>query len=265
MGSKPTGTFFKGVALGAAVAMVTLVGSAAVAGTGVGKIFNLGEANRVNARTQLEGSTPSAVLNVTNTNKSASANGVSIDVPATDPPLVVNSDTKVKHLNADLLDGQDASTFQGATSKACPNGTAISSITPNGNATCNTGVVLPIDTHEPPNSAGSVDYPPSSLRLVFSCSQAPTRTNVSFENLGAAPAELDTFMSEATGTADTELGAYGINSNEAHAFAVLVAGEFAGQFIYFDQTTVTTVNINVIDMGTDGCDYHGTVEEAARS
>ena len=46
--SKRTRTFLQGVALGAAVAMVTLVASAAVAGTGIGQVFNLGTENRVN-------------------------------------------------------------------------------------------------------------------------------------------------------------------------------------------------------------------------
>jgi hypothetical protein len=43
-------TFFKGVALGAAVSLVTLAATAAFAGTDVGKVFNLGEDNRANAR-----------------------------------------------------------------------------------------------------------------------------------------------------------------------------------------------------------------------
>ena len=68
--------FSKGVAFGAAIAIATLVGSAAVAGTGVGKVFNLGEDNRVNSRSQLEGATPTAVLNVTNSDRSSTASGV---------------------------------------------------------------------------------------------------------------------------------------------------------------------------------------------
>ena len=109
-------TFLKGVALGSAVSLATLAATAAFAGTGVGQVFNLGQENRANARSELEGKTPSAVLNVTNTDKSASASGVSIDVPSNDPPLVVNSATKVKNLNADMVDGQHVSQLQAATS-----------------------------------------------------------------------------------------------------------------------------------------------------
>src|SRR5271154_6684862 len=101
--------------------MATLAATAAFAGTGVGNVFNLGESNRVNARSALEGRTPSAVLHVTNSDKSGSASGVSIDVPASDPPLVVNSATKVKNLNSDLLDGRDSSQFQDATSQSYAN------------------------------------------------------------------------------------------------------------------------------------------------
>ncbi len=58
-------TFLKGVALSTAISLVKLAATAAFAGTGVGKVFNLGEDNRTNARSQLEGATPSAVLKVT--------------------------------------------------------------------------------------------------------------------------------------------------------------------------------------------------------
>ena len=139
--SKRTRTFLQGVALGAAVAMVTLVASAAVAGTGIGQVFNLGTENRVNARSELSGDTPKAMLKVTNESSSGSATGLAIHVHAGRPPLVVNSSTKVKDLDADLLDGRDGSDFQAATSKTCAHGTAISSIAANGTTSCNSPAV----------------------------------------------------------------------------------------------------------------------------
>jgi hypothetical protein len=261
---KQTPTFFKGVILGAAVAMVTLVASAAFAGTGVGKIFNLGEDNRVNSRSQLEGTAPSALFSVTNANKSASASGISIAVPAGNPPLVVNSATKVRNLNADLLDGRDASTFQGAVSQACPNGTAINSIVPTGASTCTTSAVFPIDVHEPPD-AGTSDtnvYAPSSLNLAFNCSDPITA--VDFADLGQDPATISLDYSEAGGAPDISNQDVSANAGVGIA-AISPSKELAGQVIYVDHTSVVTVNIHAIDEGMDGCEFHGTVEVALRS
>jgi hypothetical protein len=61
-------TFYKGIALGAAVSVLVLVASTAVAGTGVGGIFNLGASNTVNGTTGLSGSTAGPQLKVSNAN-----------------------------------------------------------------------------------------------------------------------------------------------------------------------------------------------------
>jgi hypothetical protein len=60
-------TFFKGVALGAATCFVMLAGTAALAGTGVGDVFNLGQTNTVDAQSVLTGTSPNAELFVRNT------------------------------------------------------------------------------------------------------------------------------------------------------------------------------------------------------
>jgi hypothetical protein len=241
--------------------MVTLVSSAAMAGTGIGSLFNLGATNRVNARSQLEGATPSAVLNVTNTNGSASASGVSIDVPAGHAPLVVNSATKVNNLNADLLDGRSGSEFQGAVSEACPNGTAISSIAPTGAATCNSSVVLSINEHLPQGGPETATFPyePSSLGLLYNC--ANTRAVVEFQSLGQSPATL-TFSYASNGAAPT-VGTMLIPPGSGYVLAA--ATQDVGQFIYYDQTSVTTISISANDEGPDGCEFYGTVDEAPRS
>jgi hypothetical protein len=253
-------TFLKGVALGAAVSLVTLAATAAFAGTGVGKVFNLGEDNRVNARSQLEGSTPSAVLNVTNSDKSGSASGVSIDVPGSDPPLVVNSATKVKNFNADLLDGHTASSFQSATSKSCPNGTAIASMTPAGTTRCSSSVVLPIDDHLAPTNQASPGFAfrPSTLGLGFACTM--TTASFGFGNNGTAPATLS---STAFNGSSTSIGNQSLTSTGG--IVAIAAPQIVGEYIYFDQTAVATVNISAISEGEDGCEFHGTVEIALRS
>ena len=68
---KRTPAFFSGVVIGAVVSMVTLTASVALAGTGVGGIFNLGKTNSVNARTTLSGSTAGRQLQVSNSSTGA--------------------------------------------------------------------------------------------------------------------------------------------------------------------------------------------------
>jgi hypothetical protein len=257
-------TFLKGVVLGSAVSITALAATAAFAGTGMGKVFNLGEDNRVNVRSQLEGTAPSALLNVTNANGSASASGISIDVPASNPPLVVNSATKVKNLNADLLDGRNSSTFQGAISTACPNGTAISSITPTGVAACNSSVVLPIDTQAAPGAHQVVAFPPSSLSVTFACSADGMNSTMSFANQSAAPATVSYDNSVSGSMSPPDLGVLDINSGATGPPFQALSTDFAGQMIYFDITSVSTVNLHVQNLGMDGCEYRGTVEEALR-
>ena len=258
-------TFLKGVVLGTAVAVVTLVASAAVAGTGVGKVFNLGESNRVNARSQLEGATPSAVLNVTNSDKSASASGVSIDVPPDNAPLVVNSATKVKNFNADMVDGHDASSFQAATSKACANGTAIASITPNGSATCNGSVVLPIVVSVGPGaSTGPNAFLPSSLGMRFDCVTTGTlQAEVDFEDL-AAPTPATLSWVDEENNQPIKAGQLILAAAPNNHVSFGATNQDIVQIEYLDVTTVTTININLIDFGDHGCDFQGTVEIATR-
>jgi hypothetical protein len=117
--------FFKGVVLGAIVSIVTLAGSVALAGTGIGGIFNLGVTNTVNNPTTLTGNSTAAAgkpqLQVTNTSTLPGATGIGINVAAGKPPLAVNSSTQVAHLNASFLQGKASSAFLAA------NGTAANS------------------------------------------------------------------------------------------------------------------------------------------
>jgi hypothetical protein len=262
-------TFLKGVALGAAVSLVTLAATAAFAGTGVGKVFNLGEDNRVNARSQLEGTTPSAVLNVTNSDKSATASGVSINVPSTDPPLAVNSATKVKNFNADMVDGQHASDFQNATSKSCPNGSAMSAIAPNGSAACNSPVVLPINVALAPGDLndGPIAFAPSSLGLSFTCSNVVPDAVLAAYDLGAAPATVNWAREE--NNAPLSVGNIIINpGSESGLFGSDGAPQHVAQIEYLDATTMTTININLlvvmVNSTFEGCEFQGTATIALR-
>ena len=112
------GTFFKGVALGAVVSVITLGAQAAYAGTGIGAVFNLGRSNAVTGTSTLVGTTPGAQLQVTNKSTSTSASGVSITVNSARPPMRTNSKTLVTNLNSNYLQGKRASDFLAVTGKA---------------------------------------------------------------------------------------------------------------------------------------------------
>jgi hypothetical protein len=101
---------FKGAVLGSIVSTVVLLAASALAGTGVGAVFNLGTTNRVNATSTLKGATGGKSLQITNT---GSGRGLGITVGSGKAPIVVNSSAgNATNLDADKLDGIDSSGFQ---------------------------------------------------------------------------------------------------------------------------------------------------------
>jgi hypothetical protein len=106
--------------VGLAVILALTVGLAttALAGTGVGARFQLGQTNSVNAITKLVGSVAGPSLQIDNNSTGAAATALDLQVEAGKAPMKVNSETNVANLNADKLDGLDSGAFLGA------NGTA---------------------------------------------------------------------------------------------------------------------------------------------
>lgn len=126
------GSFLKGAVVGLVCA---LLGGAtvALAGSGVGGVFNLGVSNPVDAKTTLTGASPNAQLQVTNTYPVAGAAGLAATSKSSSPtgsftntaggpagaflvnpgvtPFTVNSTGKVANLNADLFDGLNSTAF----------------------------------------------------------------------------------------------------------------------------------------------------------
>src|SRR6266487_3331659 len=100
--------FFRGAIAGGVGAAVVMVASAAMAGTGIGGVFNLGKTNTVNATSALTGSTSGAQLGVTN---SGSGPALSLNVAGGQPPMTVNSSAKVGKLNASFLNGLNSAGF----------------------------------------------------------------------------------------------------------------------------------------------------------
>jgi hypothetical protein len=106
--------------VGLAVILALTVGLAttALAGTGVGARFQLGQTNTVNAITKLVGSVAGPSLQIDNNSTNANATALNLQVEAGKAPMKVNSETKVANLNADKLDGLDSGAFLGVTAKA---------------------------------------------------------------------------------------------------------------------------------------------------
>ena len=119
--------FLQGAAVGGIAAALVVAAATALAGTGKGGIFNLGQRNTVDARTVLKGATPTRNLQITNTGVGTA---LGLRVQAGHPPLVVNSSTKVARLNADKLDGLSSARLQRAYARTIvvsPNATPAAS------------------------------------------------------------------------------------------------------------------------------------------
>jgi hypothetical protein len=102
---------------GVALAALLLTTTTALAGSGVGGVFNLGQTNSVTGTSTLTGDTAAPQLTVKNTSTNTSATALNLSVAAGRTPFKVNSPVKVANLNADQLDGKDSTAFYAAGSK----------------------------------------------------------------------------------------------------------------------------------------------------
>jgi hypothetical protein len=115
--------------VGLAVILAVAFGVASAAFGANGDNFILGQTNVATLTTRLAG--PNGVnagpmLEVQNSNADSNDWALSLKVDRNEPPLTVNSSAKVPSLNADLLDGQDASQIGGATGWSVAQRTGVS-------------------------------------------------------------------------------------------------------------------------------------------
>ena len=236
-------TFLKGVLLGSVVSLATLTGTAAFAGTGVGGVLNLGRFNGVNAQTTIGGSTAGKQLNVVNTKNAAGSTGIGITVHAGKPPLVVNSSTKVTHLNADQLDGLHSSAFQ-------------------------LRAVYPIYHSLGISPAYTVEtFGRSKLKLFLSCQNGST-VGLVYQNTGTNTGTV--YESFSTGGVAPTVGEATVGAGGSSGFSA-TKPRLAGQFIWTTTTGhtpsvkryIVTINIHEVNTGT-GCVFTGTAELATK-
>jgi hypothetical protein len=96
------------VGLAIMLALVFGVATTALAGTGIGATFNLGQTNTVNQISTLIGIVAGPSLQIDNNSTDASATALDLQVESGKAPMKVNSDKQVANLNADKVDGKSA-------------------------------------------------------------------------------------------------------------------------------------------------------------
>ena len=100
---------FAGILIGSVTSTLVVMAAPAIAGSGIGAVFNLGKTNTVNAQSALKGATSGKSLQLTNT---GSGGGLGITVGSGKAPITVNASAgKASNLNADKLDGVDSTGF----------------------------------------------------------------------------------------------------------------------------------------------------------
>ena len=99
--------------VGLAVILALVVGVASTAFGANGDAFRLGQGNVATKLTSLGGAlgVNGAMLKVANKNGGTDDTALRLEVDPAEPPMSINSTTRVVGLNADQVDGQDASQF----------------------------------------------------------------------------------------------------------------------------------------------------------
>jgi hypothetical protein len=131
------------------VALMLAIVTPALAATGGN--FILGKANEATSITRLTANIADPAMKLINTNTSTAATALRLQTAASNPPMTVNSETKVDNLNADKVDGLDSTELQGQTGATGPAG-------PKGDAG-DTGATGPQGDQGPPGQKGDTGAP----------------------------------------------------------------------------------------------------------
>jgi hypothetical protein len=243
-----------GLTLGVIVSIASL-GGAALAGTGIGDVFSLGKTNTVNASTVLSGATNGAQLNVRNASTAPQATGIVIKTAPGRSPLVVGSATKVKNLDADLLEGVDASSLQQRIVGSCGEGSSLLSVGSDGSVGCGHSGVFSLQQVPLANQHVDQHFGASPLEVETAC-HFNGGTTISFLNTSASAGQLDWIID---GTGSTISGS-AISSGFATFFS-LDNRRIEAQLVWSQPGLVATYNVHAIDGGTL-CETTGTVQVA---
>jgi hypothetical protein len=250
-------SFVKGVVVGAIASAVTVISTAAFAGSGIGGVFDLGKNNPVNAKTELSGSTNDQQLRIVNSNTGSHATGLGISVAKDHAPLAVNSSTKVAKLNADFVDGVDSSQLQRTLKGTCDTGKAITRVNADGTISCTYTAIHPL-VADIPEGEGEHEYinefPGTSLSLYADCERGGPY--IEFSNASNGSASLNWTYSPG-GSTDIASGV-GMAPGAGQAFNYS-HGRLEGQWIYSDASAVITINLHTYD-GSTFCEIRGTAE-----
>ena len=120
----------------ALIALLVALSGTAIAATGGS--FILGQANTASSQSSLTANQSGTALQITNTSTDPAATALGLKVAKTNPPFTTNSKVKVANLNADSIDGLNASQLQRRITASCLNDQAIAAVAADGTATCRT-------------------------------------------------------------------------------------------------------------------------------
>lgn len=169
---------------------------------------------------------------------------------------MVNSSTKVGGLNADQLDGLDATAFQRPLKSTCDNYKAVSAVASSGAVTCSGSAVVPIALDLASNGYGTIGLGATSLSLIVDCRSSTG--GVSFLNNSALTAATLNWMFSEGGTSST-VNASGATIGEIGFFPP--TNRLEGQWIFAEPGGVTTVHLHFFKAGSF-CETRGTAEVA---
>ena len=134
------------------VALVFALGGVADAATG--GTFILGQTNTASSETRLTADADASGLWVKNLNTGPSATGLRVTVATGHAPLAVSSTTRVKNLNADLVDGIQGAALQRRVTGTCPDTSSVQGINSDGTVVCEETAALAQFAAE----AGTADF-----------------------------------------------------------------------------------------------------------
>ena len=214
----------------AALALVIILAGTALAGTGVGAVFNLGRTNAVDALSILTGATASSMLRVTNT-----GSGTALDLrPGSGkPPFTTTSDVKVPNLNADRIDSLDSSTLQRRVASSCTVGSSIRAIGANGTVTCQAAARRTRLTSDIDRNTSTPMTEVQYATLSFTQPAGHALTGILFEATATVPSTCDHYLGAYPGEGRIE---------------VKLAGDGFG-YQAFSQWSASTANLDVTMRG----------------
>ena len=255
----------------AVIALIVALGGSAIAATGAlsgrqkkesgriaGKLFNkrIGGASVARAKTAETAGHADAASEATKAGTATSAITAQRADEATKAKTATNADLAAKATDAEKLGGISAGEYQHVLREQCAAPESISTIDQQGNVTCNTTVVKPVQHTFGPAQSLAFNLG-NGLQLLVTCHDGGN-TELHFQNLLTGAAHLSWFYGTGTNASSAGSETIGQSAEKAITYS---AGKVEGQFIWSIGEGVDTLTLHAID-NTTSCEVAGTVISA---